>query len=97
MREASLEATFRRRVRASGGEVRKLVTPGRRHAPDRMVIVPCCGADGKAEIVFVELKKPGEKPRPGQEREHERLRRWGCNVEVIDSHEGIQRFLEIYL
>lgn len=38
------------------------------------------------EIIFVECKRPEEKPRQGQLREYERLRKLGFRVEVLDSH-----------
>lgn len=87
LREARVEAFFTRRVKEAGGMVRKLVTPGRRHAPDRMVIWPHGGLD------FVELKKAGEPPRPGQLREHARLRNFGQRVYVLDSKEAIDLYI----
>lgn len=43
--------------------------------------------------IWVELKAPGKKPEPHQFREHERLRRMGQRVEVIDSMEGVDALL----
>lgn len=43
--------------------------------------------------VWPELKAPGEKPEPHQLREHERMRRMGQRVEVIDSIEGVEELL----
>jgi hypothetical protein len=43
--------------------------------------------------VWVELKAPGEKAKPHQQREHERMRRMGQRVEVIDSIEGVNEVL----
>jgi hypothetical protein len=40
-------------------------------------------------IQFAELKAPGKKPTPLQEREHARLRAMGFTVHVIDSKEGV--------
>jgi hypothetical protein len=93
MLESSIESALVRGVKRAGGEVRKYVTPGRRHAPDRLVIFPRRGMVDSAWIIFVELKAPGKKPRAGQVREHARLRDMGCNVEVIDTLEGVARFL----
>lgn len=95
MRESRIENALTRGVLAAGGGVRKFVTPGRRHAADRLVIIPHPeGKRGMARIVFVELKAPGKKPRGGQKREHKRLVALGCTVYVIDTLEGVQRFLQ---
>ena len=56
--------------------------------PDRMCIFP----GGK--IIFVELKTTGKKPRRFQEIIHDKLRATGARVEVIDSIEGVDRFIE---
>lgn len=70
-------------VRRLGGEVRKVQWIGRRGAPDRLAMLP-----GRAPI-FVELKRPGLKAEPHQEREHARMRALGCRVVVIDTIEGV--------
>ena len=56
--------------------------------PDRL----CLFMGGRA--VFVEVKRPGEKPRPLQKRQIEKIRKLGFRVEVIDSEEGIQELIE---
>lgn len=88
MKEVDIEDHLVTRVKQEGGEVRKARWIGRRNAPDRRVMLarpgfPC----------WVELKKPGEKPRIGQRREHERMRRLGEIVHVIDSIEGVEELL----
>jgi len=93
MREAGYERAFVRAVKAAGGEVRKMIWPGRRHAPDRLVFWPKTETRA-ASMELVELKKPGEKPRPGQAREYKRLRSWGFHVFVIDCHEDIAIYVE---
>lgn len=55
--------------------------------PDRIVLVP------GGVIVFVELKAPGEKPRPLQVKVHEGLRRLGFRVEVLDTEEAVDTFI----
>lgn len=87
MLEASIEAYFVAQVKAHGGEQRKLKWIGRRHGPDRFVKflgVP---------VVLVELKRPGSKPREGQEREIGRLRAVGADVRVIDTKQGVDNFI----
>jgi hypothetical protein len=86
MRESTIENHLVTQVKALGGEVRKVKWIGRRGAPDRLVMFPGCA-------MFVELKAPGEKAKPHQKREHERMRRMGQRVEVIDSIDGIEAVL----
>lgn len=86
MRESTVEDYLTDRIKALGGETRKLKWIGRNHAPDRLVGIP-----GRLPVL-VELKAPGKRPRPGQVREHERLRIcFGFQVLVIDTHDGVDQ------
>ena len=60
MREKYIEAKLVRTVKAAGGMAPKFVSPGLDGMPDRLVLLPDCKA------AFVEVKAPGEKPRPLQ-------------------------------
>lgn len=82
--EGKIEAYLRRRVLETGGRIRKLSWIGRRGAPDRLIWWP------GPLLAFVELKAPGKKPTPQQEREHERLRADGFTVLVVDSLKGAE-------
>lgn len=102
MREREIEAHLVRRVKELGGEVRKVAWLGRRGAPDRLVMLPYGKierlVEGKLKpelptTVWVELKAPGVKPESHQLREHERMRRMGQRVVVIDSIEGVEELL----
>lgn len=107
MRERDIEADLVKRVKALGGEVRKVQWIGRRGAPDRLVMLPPRPArdlsspaapyaydPGRAPAaVWVELKAPGKQPTVQQLREHDRMRRMGQRVEVIDSLEGVTELL----
>lgn len=106
MRESTIERYLVRRVKALGGEVRKVTWQGRRGAPDRLVMLPpllvrevkkpgvqTIAIARDALSCWVELKAPGEKPEPHQKREHERLRKVGQRVVVIDSIEGVDALL----
>lgn len=97
MRERDIEAYLVKRVEALGGEVRKVKWIGRNGAPDRLVMLPpgICVYPGLEHgwTVWVELKAPGKKPEPHQLREHERMRKMGQRVEVIDSIEGVEELL----
>lgn len=81
IRENVIENNLARRVEEMGGITYKLSPIGRINKPDRLVMLP----GGK--IIFVECKRPGEQPRQGQLREHERLRKLGFRIEVLDSHD----------
>lgn len=98
MRESEIERYLVKRVKDLGGEVRKVQWIGRRGAPDRVVFCPMMFDDkGHAcrhtAAVWVELKAPGVEPEPHQLREHDRMRRMGQRVEVIDSIEGVDELL----
>lgn len=88
LRERDVERALVRRVEAAGGLAWKFTSPGRRGVPDRVVMLP-----GRAPE-FVELKRKGQRPRPEQVRQHERLRAAGAAVHVIDDEAGIDRLLE---
>lgn len=87
MRESAIEDYLVKRVKEAGGEVRKVKWIGRRGAPDRLVMLPATWKNPNVRTVWVELKAPGKKPERHQQREHERMRKLGQQVEVIDSLE----------
>lgn len=101
MRERDIERHLVQRVKALGGEVRKVQWIGRRGAPDRLVMLPHNPRAfppgnhllNPPRTIWVELKAPGLKPKPHQLREHERMRKMGQRVEVIDSIEGVDALL----
>jgi hypothetical protein len=87
MREIEVEDYLIEQAKAIGGEVRKLRWIGRNGAPDRVIMF-----EGKT--IWVELKRPGTKrANPHQIREHERMRRAGQTVVVIDSFEGVDKLI----
>ena len=87
LRERDIEAYLVIRVRAMGGEIRKARWIGRAGAPDRRVMLP-----GRPPV-WVELKAPGRKPTAQQLREHERMRRLGEVVKVVDSLQGVEALI----
>ena len=83
MREKTLEQKFRAAVKTAGGLAVKFTSPGFDGVPDRLALLP----DGK--MAFVEVKAPGEKPRPLQLSRHRLLRRLGFKVYVLDDESQI--------
>lgn len=60
----------------------------KRDWPDQLFLGP------GAAVWLVEFKRPGEKPRPGQERIHRLLADLGHHVDVIDDVDAFKRLLE---
>ena len=83
MKEQHIERVLKARVEALGGLCWKLVCPGTTGVPDRICLVG-------GRVVFVEVKAPGEKPRPIQTRRIQQLRDQGFQVTVLDSVDGIE-------
>lgn len=86
MRESKVEDYLIRQVEKAGGLTRKMQWIHRKGAPDRLVML-----NGPH---FVELKAPGKKPEILQAREHERMRKHGLKVYVIDTLEGVDLFIK---
>lgn len=93
LRESDIEKYLVKQVKAAGGEVRKVKWIGRRGAPDRLAMLPECEMGRFGGTIWIELKAPGIKPEPHQVREHERMRKMGQRVEVVDSYERVDEVL----
>ena len=78
MKEKVVEQKLVKAVRDSGGLALKLICPGFNGVPDRLLL----SMGGK--VAFVEVKAPGEKPRPLQEHRIAQLRALGFKVYVLD-------------
>lgn len=83
MREKEIERKLVQAVKQSGGICPKWVSLGTDGMPDRIVLLP------HGKIGFVEVKRPGEEPRPLQKSRHGLLRRLGFQVFVLDKPEQI--------
>ena len=83
MREKTLEQKFRAAVKTAGGLAVKFTSPGFDGVPDRLALLP------GERMAFVEVKAPGEKPRPLQLSRHRLLRRLGFKVYVLDDESQI--------
>lgn len=83
MREKQIEKKLITEVKKCGGICPKWVSPGFDGVPDRIVLLPY------GKFAFVEVKAPGEKPRPLQLSRHRLLRRLGFRVYVLDNESQI--------
>ena len=74
-------------VKANKGMCIKLLCDQLIGLPDRLCLFP------GHKIVFVELKTTGRKPKRIQAFMHNKLRALGFRVEVIDTVEGVNKFI----
>lgn len=89
MRESRVETTFVRLAKRNGWEVRKVSWPGRRGAPDRLIMRP----GGKP--YFVEFKAPKRgRLETLQKREHARLRACGFLVVILRTLEEVEQWFD---
>ena len=88
MREKQVEQKLVRAVKARGGICPKFVSPGFDGMPDRIVLLP-----GR-HFGFVEVKAPGEVPRPLQISRHRLMKKMGFQVYVLDDPEKIGGILD---
>lgn len=86
--ENRIERMLALQAKKMGGLAVKFVSPGLDGVPDRIVLLP-----GR-KIAFVELKAPGKKPRPLQEKRKRQLEALGFPVYVIDGAEQIGGVLD---
>lgn len=103
MLERDIEDYLVKRVKAMGGEVRKVQWLGRSSAPDRVVMLPSGYPEymqQKGRTIWVELKNPktvvtfpADARERAQHREHERMRKMGQRVEVIGTLYQIEALL----
>ena len=91
--ERDVVAYLVKRVKALGGEVRKVAWIGRKLAPDLFVFLP----GGNSLNFWAEAKRPGYRVTPhviNQRREHDRMRGYGEIVYVLDSREAVDAALK---
>lgn len=86
--EGKIEAYLHKRVKATGGDWRRLRWLGRRGAPDDMIWWP------NGLIAFVEVKCPGQKPTLLQLAEHKKMRESGLRVFVVDDMQAVDCIIE---
>ena len=91
MLEAKIEKAVGEYAKRHGGTPYKFTSPGRRQVPDRLYIFP------KGLLFFIEFKATGKVPTAGQLREHDKLRKLGQDVYVIDSIESGKQLIDFML
>jgi len=88
MREKIIEQKLVKAVKDMGGISPKFTSPGFDGMPDRIVLLP------GGHMAFVEVKAPGEKPRPLQLARHRLLRGLGFKVYILDDEQQIGGLLD---
>lgn len=83
MREKNVETKLVAAIQKAGGLCWKFTSPGTAGVPDRIVILP------GGRVAFIEVKAPGEKPRPIQNRRAQQIRALGVPVLTIDNPDQI--------
>lgn len=84
--EGTIENYLRQLCQNNGILYYKFTSPGHAGVPDRIVI-------GYGKVIFVELKRPGGKPRALQEHVFQQMRQAGATVIVIDTKEKAAAFV----
>lgn len=85
--EKLVERTLVDLIKKEGGLCIKLSSQHFIGLPDRLCLMP------NRQIVFVELKTTKQKPRKIQAYVHEKIRKLGFRVEVIDSVQGVKELV----
>lgn len=83
MREKTIENKLKTAVKEKGGLCLKFTSPGFDGVPDRIILMPGC------KVAFAEIKAPGKKLRPLQERRKRQLESLGFSVFCVDNTECI--------
>lgn len=88
MTEAQIEKKVCEHAKRQGWLVYKFQSPSQRGVPDRIFLK-------KRLVMFVEFKAPGKRPTKQQLATHEKFRKQGFLVYVIDNIDAGKRLLEI--
>lgn len=88
MSEKRLEYNLREKVKQLGGLALKFSSSTYTALPDRIVLMP------GGSVCWVELKSEGEEQTPLQRKASRDLQKLGQRVEVIDTTEKLNAFIE---
>lgn len=90
MLEKEIEQKLKKKIEKLGCLCLKFESPGFTGVPDRIILMP------GGEVVFVELKAPGQKERPRQEYVQQLLRNLGFIViSAVDSKDKINQVVAL--
>ena len=87
--EKDVEAYLCKKVKSLKGIPYKFTSPARRAAPDRLCVFPY------STIAFVEVKRPGKRPTPLQQKELNDLKNLGHIAVWVDSKEAVNHFIRL--
>ena len=87
MLEKHVEAYLVKAVRERGGEAYKFTSPAMRGVADRLVVMP------NGVVWFVEVKRPGGKRTPLQERFAARMQELGQRYALLSHPTEVERWL----
>ncbi|OBC01744.1 VRR-NUC domain-containing protein [Gordonia sp. 852002-50395_SCH5434458] len=93
-RECVVEKRLVDRCRELGLLCWKFTAPGHRGVPDRVLIGH--DAHGATVTLFVEVKRPGQRPRPSQVAAIEDMRAHGAHAVVADTRQAVDALLADY-
>lgn len=85
--EGKVKAHLFRRVKALGGDINNVTWIGRNNCPDTFIMFDL------GLSFWVETKGPKKNARAAQLREHERMRRRGKTVLVLDTIEKVDQWI----
>lgn len=88
MTERDVERKLLKAVKHNGGVCWKFTSPGTAGVPDRIILIP------EGRLAFVEVKAPGETPRPLQLSRHRLIRQLGFKVFVLDNTADIPKIMK---
>lgn len=87
MLERHTEQALKQAVEHRGGLAIKLTSPATTGLPDRLILLP------GGHLSFIELKRPGAKPRPLQQHRLHQLQQLGFHATVLDHPNHIKDLL----
>ena len=89
MRESKIESYMLKQAKKYNCLFCKFISPANNGVPDRIILHPSF-----TKPTFIELKRPGEKPRPLQKAVHAKMKKYGADIYIIDSMENVDTFFQ---